>query len=65
MRITVLAGGFGGSRFISGVRDAITADDELSVIANTADDIWLFGLRISPDLDTIMYTLGGGIDPER
>jgi LPPG:FO 2-phospho-L-lactate transferase len=40
-------------------------DDELSVIANTADDIWLFGLRVSPDLDTIMYTLGGGIDPER
>jgi LPPG:FO 2-phospho-L-lactate transferase len=40
-------------------------DDELSVIANTADDIWLFGLRVSPDLDTIMYTLGGGIDPGR
>jgi LPPG:FO 2-phospho-L-lactate transferase len=35
------------------------------VIANTADDIWLFGLRICPDLDTVMYTLGGGIDPER
>ena len=65
MRITVLAGGFGGSRFISGVRDAIGPDDEISVIANTADDIWLFGLRVSPDLDTIMYTLGGGIDPER
>jgi LPPG:FO 2-phospho-L-lactate transferase len=65
VRITVLAGGFGGSRFITGVRDAIGPDDELSVIANTADDIWLFGLRVSPDLDTIMYTLGGGIDPER
>jgi len=40
-------------------------DDEISVIANTADDIWLFGLRVSPDLDTIMYMLGGGIDPGR
>ena len=65
VRITVLAGGYGGSRFITGVRDAIGPDDELSVIANTADDIWLFGLRVSPDLDTIMYTLGAGIDPER
>ena len=65
MRITVLAGGFGGSRFVTGVRDAIAPDDELTVIANTADDIWLFGLRVSPDLDTIMYTLGGGIDPDR
>jgi LPPG:FO 2-phospho-L-lactate transferase len=65
VRITVLAGGFGGSRFITGVRDAMGPDDELSVIANTADDIWMFGLRVCPDLDTIMYTLGGGIDPER
>ncbi len=65
VRITVLAGGFGGSRFITGVRDAMGPDDELSVIANTADDIWMFGLRVSPDLDTIMYTLGGGIDSER
>ncbi len=65
MRITVLAGGFGGSRFVTGVRDAVGPDDELTVIANTADDIWLFGLRVSPDLDTIMYTLGGGIDPDR
>ncbi len=65
VRITVLAGGFGGSRFIAGVRDATGPDDEITVIANTADDIWLFGLRISPDLDTIMYTLGGGIDTDR
>ncbi|MCW2801367.1 MAG: 2-phospho-L-lactate transferase [Aeromicrobium sp.] len=65
MRVTVLAGGFGGSKFISGVRSAIGPDDEISVIANTADDLWIFGVRVSPDLDTIMYTLGGGIDPER
>jgi LPPG:FO 2-phospho-L-lactate transferase len=37
----------------------------VTVIANTADDIWLFGLRICPDLDTVMYTLGNGIDRER
>ncbi|TXL60685.1 2-phospho-L-lactate transferase [Aeromicrobium terrae] len=65
MRIVVLAGGFGGSRFVSGVRDAVGPDDEITVVANTADDIWLFGLRVSPDLDTIMYTLGDGIDAER
>jgi LPPG:FO 2-phospho-L-lactate transferase len=65
VRITVLAGGFGGSRFIAGVRDAVGTDDQVTVVANTADDIWLFGLRVSPDLDTIMYTLGGGIDSER
>ena len=35
------------------------------MVANTADDIWLFGLRVCPDLDTVMYTLGGGIDAER
>jgi LPPG:FO 2-phospho-L-lactate transferase len=65
MRIVVLAGGFGGSRFVSGVRDAVGPEDEITVVANTADDIWLFGLRVSPDLDTIMYTLGDGIDAER
>jgi LPPG:FO 2-phospho-L-lactate transferase len=65
MRIVVLAGGFGGSRFVSGVRDAVGPEDEITVVANTADDIWLFGLRVSPDLDTIMYTLGDGIDADR
>ncbi|MEJ7633743.1 2-phospho-L-lactate transferase [Aeromicrobium sp.] len=65
MRITVLSGGVGGARFLSGLLAAIGADDEVTVIGNTADDIWLFGLRVCPDLDTVMYTLGGGIDPER
>ena len=37
----------------------------MTVIANTADDIWLHGLKICPDLDTVMYTLGDGIDAER
>ncbi len=38
---------------------------ELTVVGNTGDDITLFGLRVCPDLDTVMYTLGGGIDDER
>ena len=65
MRIVVLSGGVGGSRFIQGLLRAKAPADEVTVIANTADDITLFGLRISPDLDTLMYTLGGGIDVER
>jgi LPPG:FO 2-phospho-L-lactate transferase len=68
MRITALAGGIGGARFLRGLRDALAADmpdAEITVIGNTADDIDLFGLRICPDLDSVMYTLGGGIDEER
>jgi LPPG:FO 2-phospho-L-lactate transferase len=66
MRITVLAGGIGGARFLLGLRAATDpVSDTITVIGNTADDIWLFGLRICPDLDTVMYTLGGGIDAER
>ena len=61
----MLSGGVGGARFISGLLAAAGPDDEITVIGNTADDIWLFGLRVCPDLDTVMYTLGGGIDPER
>jgi len=65
VRIVVLSGGVGGSRFIRGLLAATTPDDEVTVVANTADDLWLFGLRVCPDLDTVMYTLGDGIDPER
>lgn len=65
MKITVLSGGVGGARFISGLLAVKAPEDEVTVIGNTADDIWVFGLRVCPDLDTVMYTLGGGIDPER
>lgn len=65
MRITVLSGGVGGAKFLTGLRDVTTVQDDVTVIGNTADDIWLFGLRICPDLDTLMYTLGQGIDAER
>ena len=64
MRIVALAGGIGGARFLRGLRAAVP-DAELTVVVNTGDDLTLYGLRICPDLDTVMYTLGGGIDEER
>jgi LPPG:FO 2-phospho-L-lactate transferase len=64
MRITVLAGGVGGARFLRGLK-AAAPDAEITVIGNTGDDISLFGLHVSPDLDTVMYTLGGGINSEQ
>lgn len=66
MRITVIAGGIGGARFLEGVR-AFARDNAAEVIAivNVGDDVTLHGLRICPDLDSVMYTLGGGNDVER
>jgi LPPG:FO 2-phospho-L-lactate transferase len=64
MRITVLAGGVGAARFLRGLK-AAAPDDDITVIGNTGDDITLFGLRVCPDLDTVMYTLGGGINAEQ
>ncbi|MFF0111019.1 2-phospho-L-lactate transferase [Streptomyces prasinus] len=64
MRIVVLAGGIGGARFLRGLKRA-APDADITVIGNTGDDIHLFGLKVCPDLDTVMYTLGGGIDEER
>lgn len=71
--ITVLSGGMGGARFLQGLLHAITtgrlpgvaADAAVTVVANTADDLWIHGLKVCPDLDTVMYTLGDGIDPGR
>jgi LPPG:FO 2-phospho-L-lactate transferase len=72
MRITVLAGGIGGARFLRGLlhhlreREASGgASSSVTVVGNTGDDIRLFGLQICPDLDSVMYTLGGGISVER
>ena len=64
MRITVLAGGVGAARFLRGLA-AAAPDAQVTVDGNTGDDITLFGLHVSPDLDTVMYTLGGGIDEEQ
>ncbi len=60
----VLAGGYGGARFLRGLQRA-APDAAITAIVNTGDDVTLHGLRICPDLDTIMYTLGGGLDEER
>jgi LPPG:FO 2-phospho-L-lactate transferase len=59
-RITTLAGGVGGARFLRGLLAAVPRA-RLTVIGNVGDDITLHGLRVCPDLDTVMYTLGGGI----
>jgi LPPG:FO 2-phospho-L-lactate transferase len=64
MQITVLAGGVGGARFVRGLRTA-APEAQITVVGNTGDDIQLFGLHVSPDLDTVMYNLGGGFDDER
>lgn len=64
MRIAVLAGGIGGAKFLRGVRVACPGDD-VTAIVNTGDDVTLHGLRICPDLDSVMYTLGGVHDAER
>lgn len=59
--IAALAGGVGAARFLTGLL-RIVREDELSVVVNTGDDIELFGLHISPDLDIITYTLAGIVD---
>ncbi|MEW2359260.1 2-phospho-L-lactate transferase [Spirillospora sp. NPDC029432] len=64
MKIVAPAGGIGGARFLRGLQRA-APEAEITVIGNTGDDISLFGLRVCPDLDTVMYTLGGGIDEEQ
>lgn len=72
-KITVLSGGMGGARFLQGLLHGVAAgrlpgvapDARVTVVANTADDIWIHGLKVCPDLDTVMYTLGDGIDLER
>jgi LPPG:FO 2-phospho-L-lactate transferase len=67
VRITVLAGGVGGARFLQGVRAyaAGRPGSEVTAIVNTGDDVTLHGLRICPDLDSVMYTLAGAVDTER
>ncbi len=69
----MLVGGVGGARFLLGVKAALglpaigeaPSGHEITAVVNTGDDVWVHGLRVCPDLDTCMYTLGGGIDAER
>jgi LPPG:FO 2-phospho-L-lactate transferase len=63
-KVVALAGGVGAARFLRGLV-RVVAPDDVTVVVNTGDDLVLHGLHISPDLDTITYTLGGGIDPVR
>lgn len=63
-RVVVLSGGMGGAKFLQGLTHLLP-DSHITVVANTCDDIWVHGLRVCPDLDTVMYTLGEGIDRER
>ncbi|HEY2592641.1 MAG TPA: 2-phospho-L-lactate transferase [Chloroflexota bacterium] len=62
--LVALAGGVGGSRFARGLHAALP-DADLSVIVNTGDDVTLHGLRISPDVDTVLYALSGLVDEKR
>jgi LPPG:FO 2-phospho-L-lactate transferase len=64
-RVVVLAGGVGGARFVRGLRAHLAGSAEITVVANTGDDMWLAGLRITPDLDSILYALAGVNDTER
>ncbi len=64
MRIVALAGGIGGAKLALGLSRILSAE-ELAIVGNTGDDIELFGLRVCPDLDTLVYTLSGLVDPER
>src|SRR3954470_5745672 len=63
VEFVVLAGGVGGARFLRGVR-AAAPDAGIIAIVNTGDDVTMHGQRICPDLDSVVYTLGGGIDEE-
>lgn len=64
MRITVLAGGVGGARFALGLREA-APDADITIVANVGDDMWLAGVKVCPDLDSLLYALGGVNDTER
>ena len=63
MRVALLAGGTGGAKLAAGMQEEIGAD--LTVIANTGDDIETLGVHVSPDPDLITYWLSGEIDEER
>lgn len=64
----MLAGGVGAAKFLKGLVGATGSAAEnptITVIGNTGDDAYMFGLKICPDLDSVMYTLGGGADEAR
>src|SRR5262249_60971296 len=64
MKVAVLSGGVGGARFLRGVVDAVDPAD-VTAIVNVGDDLEVLGLAVSPDLDSVVYTLAGLSDEER
>ena len=64
MKVAVLSGGVGGARFLRGLVDVVDPRD-ISIIGNVGDDLEVLGLHVSPDLDSILYTLAGLGDDER
>ncbi|MFG6475972.1 2-phospho-L-lactate transferase [Microbacterium sp. P06] len=66
-RVVVLAGGVGGAKFTLGVREALVrrGAPEPTVVVNTGDDLWLSGVRLQPDIDSILYALAGVNDTQR
>jgi LPPG:FO 2-phospho-L-lactate transferase len=64
VKVAVLSGGVGGARFVQGLLDAVDPD-RVTVIGNVGDDLEVFGLHVSPDIDTLLYALGGVGDEER
>ena len=63
-RVTVLTGGVGGARFLQGLVEVVDPA-AVTIIGNVGDDLEPYGLHVSPDLDTVLYTLTGRIDPDR
>src|SRR5438067_3622994 len=63
-QVTVLAGGVGGARFLLGVLAVVPAA-AVTVVGNVGDDLEVYGLHVSPDLDTVLYTLTGWSDEQR
>jgi LPPG:FO 2-phospho-L-lactate transferase len=64
VKVVLLSGGGGGARFARGLQ-AVLEPGELTVIGNVGDDLEIFGLHVSPDLDSLLYTLAGLIDTHR
>ena len=64
MKVVVLSGGVGGARFVRGVVD-VADPNEVTVIGNVGDDLEVLGMRVSPDLDSILYALAGLNDETR
>lgn len=62
LNVVCLVGGVGGAKLAHGLAQ-ILEPGQLTVIVNTGDDLWHYGLRVCPDLDTVMYTLAGLVDP--